>query len=133
MENLQLEFGTYQEKSKERELDEKLSHILIFAGIPPHIKGFQFLKDAIRLSVNNPDLINNVTKQLYPQIAEHFNTTASKVERAIRHSIEVASNRGKIENLNSLYKIKIFNKNDKPTNSELIALIADKMIIEYNF
>lgn len=111
-------------------LDEKLSNIFIRSGIPPHIKGYQFLREAVKLSVFKPDMINNITKKLYPSIADQFNTTASKVERAIRHAIEVAWSRGKIENINSIFGIKIYAKGEKPTNGELIALIADKLMIE---
>jgi two-component system response regulator (stage 0 sporulation protein A) len=111
-------------------LDEKLSNIFIRSGIPPHIKGYQFLREAVKLSVFKPDMINNITKKLYPSIANQFNTTASKVERAIRHAIEVAWSRGKIENINSIFGIKIYAKGEKPTNGELIALIADKLMIE---
>ncbi|MDD4316039.1 MAG: sporulation initiation factor Spo0A C-terminal domain-containing protein [Clostridia bacterium] len=111
-------------------LDEKLSNIFIRSGIPPHIKGYQFLREAVKLSVSKPDMINNITKKLYPSIADQFNTTASKVERAIRHAIEVAWSRGKIENINLIFGIKIYSKGEKPTNGELIALIADKLMIE---
>lgn len=111
-------------------MDERLSSIFIRAGIPPHIKGYQFLREAVKLSVANPDMINSITKKLYPAVAEIYNTTPSKVERAIRHAIEVAWNRGKIENINAIFGIKIYNKGEKPTNGELIALVADKMIIE---
>lgn len=111
-------------------MDERLSNIFIRAGIPPHIKGYQFLRDAVKLAVNNPDIINCITKKLYPAVAKDFNTTASKVERAIRHAIEVAWNRGKIENINAIFGIKIYSKGEKPTNGELIALVADKLIIE---
>lgn len=111
-------------------LDEKLSNIFIRSGIPPHIKGYQFLREAVKLSVSKPDMINNITKKLYPTIADQFDTTASKVERAIRHAIEVAWSRGKIENINSIFGIKIYSKGEKPTNGELIALIADKLMIE---
>ena len=75
-------------------------------------------------------MINNITKSLYPAVAERFQTTPSKVERAIRHAIEVAWNRGKIENINTIYGIKIFARGDKPTNGELIALVSDKLLIE---
>ena len=77
-----------------------------------------------------PDMINAITKKLYPSVAELFNTSSSKVERAIRHAIEVAWNRGKIENINAIFGIKIYNKGEKPTNGELIALVADKIMIE---
>lgn len=116
--------------NENKSLDEKLSNIFIRSGIPPHIKGYQFLREAVKLSVHKPDMINNITKKLYPSIAEHFDTTASKVERAIRHAIEVAWSRGKIENINTIFGIKIYAKGEKPTNGELIALIADKLMIE---
>ena len=102
----------------------------MMVGIPPHIKGYQFLREGIKISTERPEIINAITKQLYPTIAERFNTTASKVERAIRHAIEVAWNRGRIENINNLFGVKVYTKNDKPTNGEFIALVADKMLLE---
>ena len=113
-----------------KNIDERLSSIFIRAGIPPHIKGYQFLREAVKLAVMYPDMINAITKKLYPSVAELFNTSSSKVERAIRHAIEVAWNRGKIENINAIFGIKIYNKGEKPTNGELIALVADKIMIE---
>ena len=111
-------------------LDEKISNIFISIGIPAHIKGYQFLREAVKLAVETPEIIGSITKKLYPTIAERFETSSSKVERGMRHAIEVAWNRGKIENINSLFGLKIYNSNEKPTNGELIALIADKMIME---
>lgn len=111
-------------------LDEKIANIFITVGIPAHIKGYQYLREAIKMSIDQPEIINSITKKLYPGIAERFGTSASKVERAIRHAIEVAWNRGKIENINSIFGIKIYSPNDKPTNGEFIALLADKMIME---
>lgn len=111
-------------------LDEKISNIFISIGIPAHIKGYQFLREAVKLAVEKPDIIGSITKKLYPTIAERFETSSSKVERGMRHAIEVAWNRGKIENINSLFGLKIYNSNEKPTNGELIALIADKMLME---
>lgn len=111
-------------------LDEKISNIFISIGIPAHIKGYQFLREAVKLAVEKPDIIGSITKKLYPTIADRFETSSSKVERGMRHAIEVAWNRGKIENINSLFGLKIYNSNEKPTNGELIALIADKMIME---
>lgn len=113
-----------------RVLDEKISNIFISIGIPAHIKGYQFLREAVKLAVEKPDIIGSITKKLYPTIAERFETSSSKVERGMRHAIEVAWNRGKIENINSLFGLKIYSSNEKPTNGELIALIADKMIME---
>ncbi len=111
-------------------LDEKLANIFISVGIPAHIKGYQFLREAIKMTIDRPEVINSITKKLYPGIAENFRTSPSKVERAIRHAIEVAWNRGKIENINQIFGIKIYSANDKPTNGEFIALLADKMIME---
>lgn len=113
-----------------RSLDERLANIFISVGIPAHIKGYQYLREAIKMAIENPDIINSITKRLYPEVAEKFDTTASKVERAIRHAIEVAWNKGKIENINHLFGIKVYTSNDKPTNGEFIALVADKMIVE---
>ena len=116
--------------TKNRALDEKISNIFITVGIPAHIRGYQFLREAIKMAIEEPDVINSITKQLYPTIAQRFSTSASKVERAIRHAIEVAWNRGKIENINSLFGLKVYSSNEKPTNGEFIALVADKMLIE---
>ena len=115
---------------KNRVLEEKISNIFITVGIPAHIKGYQFLREAIKMAIEEPDIINSITKQLYPSIATRFSTSASKVERAIRHAIEVAWNRGKIENINNLFGIKVYDSNEKPTNGEFIALVADKMLVE---
>jgi len=117
-------------KSKTKILEEQITTIFLTIGIPAHIKGYQFLREAIKLTFDNPNLINNITKELYPAIAKNFETTASKVERAIRHAIEIAWNRGKIENINTLFGYKIYDNVDRPTNSEFIALIADKMLLD---
>ena len=111
-------------------LEERISNIFITVGIPAHIKGYQFLREAIKMAIKNPEIINSITKELYPSIATRFDTSASKVERAIRHAIEVAWNRGKIENINSVFGIKVYTNNEKPTNGEFIALVADKMLLE---
>ena len=111
-------------------LDEKISNLFISVGIPAHIKGYQFLREAIKMTIESPDIINSITKRLYPGIAEIYQTSPSKVERAIRHAIEVAWSRGKIENINTVFGIKIYSPNEKPTNGEFIALIADKLLLE---
>lgn len=111
-------------------LDEKITNIFISLGIPAHIKGFHFLRDAVKMCIETPDIINSITKKLYPKIAEKNTTTSSKVERAIRHAIEVAWSRGRIESINTLFGIKVYNDNEKPTNGEFIALLADKMLLE---
>lgn len=113
-----------------KQLDEKISNIFISIGIPAHIKGYQFLREAVKLAVEEPEIISSITKKLYPTIAERFETSSSKVERGMRHAIEVAWNRGKIENINNIFGLKIYNRNEKPTNGELIALIADKMLMD---
>ena len=115
---------------KNRTLEEKITNIFITVGIPAHIKGYQFLREAIKLAIDDPDIINSITKKLYPEVAERFDTSPSKVERAIRHAIEVAWNRGKIENINSLFGVRVYSHNEKPTNGEFIALVADKMLLE---
>ena len=115
---------------KRRSLDEKISKIFISVGIPPHIKGYQYLREGVKMAVNDPDVINHITKLLYPSISVKYKTTASKVERAIRHAIEVAFNRGRIEAINNLLGIHAYGAGDKPTNGEFIALIADKMLLE---
>ncbi|MCM1289222.1 MAG: sporulation transcription factor Spo0A [Corallococcus sp.] len=114
----------------EKTLDERISNIFVTVGIPAHIKGYQFLREGIKLAVENPPIINAITKALYPSIAKKFNTTPSKVERAIRHAIEVAWNRGKIENINNIFGVKVYTSSEKPTNGEFIALLADKMLLE---
>ena len=112
-----------------RSLEERITNIFISVGIPPHIKGYCYLREAVKMAVDEPEIINSITKRLYPSIAGRFDTSASKVERAIRRDW-VAWNRGKMENVNSLFGIKIYGNNDKPTNGEFIALIADKMLLE---
>ncbi len=131
LENRILEvFNNDAHKDGAKQLDERISNIFISIGIPAHIKGYQFLREAVKLAVEEPEIIGSITKKLYPTIAERFETSSSKVERGMRHAIEVAWNRGKIENINNIFGLKIYNRNEKPTNGELIALIADKMIMD---
>lgn len=111
-------------------LDERLSSLFLTIGIPAHIKGYQFLREAVKMVIDNPDVINRITKELYPGIGRRFNTTASKVERAIRHAIEVAWSRGRIDTLNRAFGCKVASKEDKPTNGEFVAMIADKLSME---
>ena len=111
-------------------LDEKITCIFLIIGIPAHIKGYHYLREAVRMVYYEPDLTSRITKELYPGIGRRFNTSASKVERAIRHAIEVAWTRGKIENINQVFGYNIYSKNDKPTNGEFIALVADKLIMD---
>ena len=110
--------------------EEKISEIFMAIGIPPHIKGYSYLREGIKITIENPYIINSVTKQLYPTIAKAFSTSSSKVERAIRHAIEVAWNRGRIDAINAIFGSRIYLGSEKPTNSEFIALVADKLILE---
>ena len=132
MENRSIEPAMFDNSkaTKNKLLEEKITNIFITVGIPAHIKGYYFLREAIKMAIENPEVVNSITKKLYPSIAERFSTSASKVERAIRHAIEVAWNRGKIENINSVFGVKVYSNNEKPTNGEFIALVADKMLIE---
>lgn len=107
-----------------------VTEILHQIGVPAHIKGYQFLRDAILLTVDDHEYINAVTKRLYPEIAKRNGTTASRVERAIRHAIEVAWDRGDVDTLNSYFGYTIHNLRGKPTNSEFIAMIADKIRLD---
>ena len=110
-------------------LEVTITNIIHQIGVPAHIKGYHYLRYAIMTAVQNPDIINAVTKQLYPTVAKHFDTTSSRVERAIRHAIEVAWDRGDVEVLNSYFGYTIHNSRGKPTNSEFIAMISDKLRI----
>ena len=110
-----------------RDDEYQVTEILHQIGVPAHIKGYQFLRDAILMNVADPSLINSVTKRLYPDIAKRNATTASRVERAIRHAIEVAWDRGDVDVLNSYFGYTIHNLRGKPTNSEFIAMISDRM------
>lgn len=111
-------------------VDERLSSLFLTIGIPAHIKGYSFLREAVKMVVMQPDMINRITKELYPGIGKRFETTASKVERAIRHAIEVAWSRGRVETLNRAFGCKVCSKDDKPTNGEFIAMIAEKFALE---
>ena len=109
------------------ELELMVTEIIHQIGVPAHIKGYHYLRDAIIMSIKNSEIVNSVTKLLYPTVAKHHNTTASRVERAIRHAIEVAWDRGDIDVLNSYFGYTIQNERGKPTNSEFIAMISDKL------
>lgn len=107
--------------------EEQLANLFLSIGIPAHIKGYGYLREAVRLVLEQPEIINRITKELYPGIARRFGTTPSKVERAMRHAIEVAWSRGRLENINQIFGYRVFEADDKPTNGEFIALIADKL------
>ena len=117
-------------KVVEKSFESKIANIFMTIGIPAHIKGYRFLRDAIKLAVDKPNIMNSITKELYPSVAKIHSTTPSKVERAMRHAIEVGWNKGKLENINNLFGIKVYSSMDKPTNGEFVALIADKILID---
>lgn len=115
----------------ERNLESDVTNIIHEIGVPAHIKGYQYLRDAIMMSVNDTEMLNSITKLLYPSIAKRHKTTPSRVERAIRHAIEVAWSRGKMDTIDELFGYTVSNGKGKPTNSEFVALIADKIRLEY--
>lgn len=112
-------------------LENDVTNIIHEIGVPAHIKGYQYLRDAIILAVNDMEMLNSITKILYPTIAKRHQTTPSRVERAIRHAIEVAWSRGKMDTIDALFGYTVSTGKGKPTNSEFIALIADKIRLEY--
>lgn len=114
-------------RSSSKSLESVVTDIILEIGVPAHIKGYQYVRDSIMLAVRQPEVINGVTKVLYPAVAKMNGTTASRVERAIRHAIEVAWDRGDVDVLNSYFGYTIHNLRGKPTNSEFIAMIADKI------
>lgn len=109
------------------DLETEITSIIHEIGVPAHIKGYMYLREAITMVVNDMELLLAVTKELYPSIAKKYNTTASRVERAIRHAIEVAWGRGQVDAINKLFGYTVHNEKGKPTNSEFIAIIADKL------
>lgn len=116
---------------KECNLEVDVTNIIHEIGVPAHIKGYQYLRDAISMSVEDMEMLNSITKVLYPTIAKKYQTTPSRVERAIRHAIEVAWSRGKMDTIDALFGYTVSVGKGKPTNSEFIALIADKIRLEY--
>lgn len=115
----------------QRDLEKDVTDMIHEIGVPAHIKGYQYLREAIMMSVEDIEMLSSITKILYPTIAKKFQTTPSRVERAIRHAIEVAWSRGRMETLDGLFGYTINTGKGKPTNSEFIALIADKIRLRY--
>ena len=109
------------------DLEAQVTKIIHQIGVPAHIKGYHYLREAVRMVLAEPDVMSRITKELYPGIARKFDTTASKVERAMRHAIDVAWSRGRLDAVNSMYGYKVLSPDDKPTNGEFVALIADKV------
>ena len=114
----------------QRSLEKDVTDMIHEIGVPAHIKGCQYLREAIMMSVQDIEMLNSITKILYPTIAKKYQTTPSRVERAIRHAIEVAWNRGRIDAINAVFGTRVYLGTEKPTNSEFIALVADKLILE---
>lgn len=119
--------------SPEIDIESQVTKVIHQIGVPAHIKGYQYLRTAIMMTIEDNDIINSVTKILYPSVAKRYSTTSSRVERAIRHAIEVAWDRGDIETLNSYFGYTIQNNRGKPTNSEFIAMIADNLRLQNKF
>lgn len=117
-------------KSQEVDMIDQITNIIHQIGVPAHIKGYMYLREAISLVVSDVNLLGAVTKELYPLIGENFNTTGSRVERGIRHAIDVAWSRGQVETIDKIFGYSINNKKEKPTNSEFIAMIADKLRLQ---
>ena len=116
---------------KEFDLESEITNILHEMGVPAHIKGYLYLRESINMVYNDIELLGSITKVLYPDVAKKYKTTASRVERAIRHAIEVAWNRGNIEAISNIFGYTVSVSKSKPTNSEFIAMIADKLRLEH--
>lgn len=123
-------FNATNKQNKGKSLEARITSIIHEIGVPAHIKGYLYLREAIGMVVENMELLSAVTKELYPSIADKFNTTPSRVERAIRHAIEVAWSRGRVDTINSLFGYTVHTDKGKPTNSEFIAMVADKLRLE---
>ena len=123
----------YEKLSDLPDMEAQVTKIIHQIGVPAHIKGYQYLRYAIIMAIDDADIINSVTKVLYPTVAKKFQTTTSRVERAIRHAIEVAWDRGDVDTLNSYFGYTIQNSRGKPTNSEFIAMIADNLRLKYKY
>lgn len=117
-------------ENKEQNLEAMVTNIIHEVGVPAHIKGYQYLRDGIMMVVQDIEVINQITKQLYPELAKKYHTTPSRVERAIRHAIEVAWGRGQLESVENIFGYTVSATKGKPTNSEFIAMIADKLRLE---
>lgn len=123
--------NSVEKEEKVFDLEKDVTDMIHEIGVPAHIKGYQYLREAIMLSVDNQEMLGSITKILYPTIAQKYDTTPSRVERAIRHAIEVAWSRGRMETLEALFGYTINTGKGKPTNSEFIALISDKIRLLY--
>lgn len=125
-----LNTGVCYSRHSDIDLETRVTNILHEVGVPAHIRGYQYMREAIIMAIQDIDVLNYITKELYPKIAKKCNTTPSRVERAIRHAIEVAWTRGKVDAIDSLFGYTVSTNKGKPTNSEFIALIADRLRLE---
>ena len=125
--------SSYEKLSDMPDMEAQVTKIIHQIGVPAHIKGYQYLRCAILMAIDDEEIINSVTKVLYPSVAKKYQTTTSRVERAIRHAIEVAWDRGDVDTLNSYFGYTIQNSRGKPTNSEFIAMIADNLRLKYRY
>ena len=123
--------GQTTQRTYQDDMETQVTKVIHQIGVPAHIKGYQYLRTAILMTISDNEIINSVTKILYPSVAKKYFTTTSRVERAIRHAIEVAWDRGDVDTLNSYFGYTIHNNRGKPTNSEFIAMIADNMRLKY--
>ncbi|TFE03183.1 sporulation transcription factor Spo0A [Jeotgalibacillus salarius] len=126
-----LNYATKREKTKKPNLDASITSVIHEIGVPAHIKGYMYLREAISMVYHDIELLGSITKILYPDIAKKFNTTSSRVERAIRHAIEVAWNRGNVDAITNMFGYTVSAVKSKPTNSEFIAMVADKLRLEH--
>ncbi|HOB21101.1 MAG TPA: sporulation transcription factor Spo0A, partial [Candidatus Atribacteria bacterium] len=125
----EVSYNTYRNEES-RPIEIAITNIMHEIGVPAHIKGYHYLREAIYMVYNKIELLSGITKELYPNIALKFNTTPSRVERAIRHAIEVAWSRGRVETINKLFGYTVHDEKGKPTNGEFIAMVADKLRIQ---
>lgn len=124
--NTEIKTSTYQQV----DIFAEITNVMHEIGIPPHIKGYMYLREAINMLVNDIELLSSITKKLYPLLSKKFNTTDSRIERAMRHAIEVTWNKGQVETINKIFGYSISIKKGKPTNSEFMAMVADKLILQ---
>lgn len=120
----------HTETEERGSVDEKITSLFLTLGIPAHIKGYQYLREAVLMVLDDHSLISRITKELYPGVAQRFSTTASKVERAMRHAIDVAWSRGRLDSVNSMYGYRLFEKHDKPANGEFISCVCEQLRME---
>lgn len=128
--NQAVSYSREENEKPEQNIETKVTAVIHELGVPAHIKGYQYIRTAILMVIENMDMLNYITKRLYPEIAKKYSTTSSRVERAIRHSIEVAWTRGRAETMNEIFGYTVHTGKGKPTNSEFIAMVADRIRLQ---